>query len=107
MTYELMKAVYEFFHPVVESSWFAIASYGFLLNPLVLLPQLNSVIRAKDLSGISLVTFWGFVLLQVLTFFVAIAAKNFPLFISMIFSLIITLTIIGVTIWRRRSASPA
>jgi len=39
--------------------------------------------------------------------FVAIAAKNFPLFVSMIFSLIITLTIIGVTIWKRRSASLA
>lgn len=105
MTHELMTAVYELFRPVVESSWFAIASYGFLLNPLVLLPQLKTVMSATDLSGISLVTFWGFVLLQVLTFFVAIAAKNFPLFISMIFSLAITFAIIGVTIWRRRTAS--
>lgn len=105
MTKELMTALYELFGPVVESSWFAWASYGFLLNPVVLLPQLKRVMSASDLSGISVVTFWGFALLQALTFFVAIAAKNFPLFISMIFSLVITFLIIGVTIWRRRNAS--
>ena len=102
MTKELMIAMYELFGPVVESSWFELASYGFLLNPVVLLPQLRSVISAKDLSGISVLTFWGFALLQGLTFFVAIAAKNFPLFISIIFSLIITFSIIAVTVCRRR-----
>ena len=103
MTNELMTAMYDLFGPVVESSWFAFASYGFLLNPVVLLPQLRKVMSATDLSGISVVTFWGFALLQALTFFVAIAAKNFPLFISIIFSLIITFSIIGVTLWRQRS----
>lgn len=102
MTKELMTAMYELFGPVVESSWFAWASYGFLLNPVVLLPQLKRVMSASDLSGISVVTFWGFALLQALTFFVAIAAKNFPLFISIIFSLIITFSIIAVTTWRQR-----
>ena len=105
MTSELMTAMYELFGPVVESSWFDLASYGFLLNPVVLLPQLKKVMGATDLSGISVVTFWGFALLQGLTFFVAIAAKNFPLFISIIFSLIITFSIIAVTLWRQRSAS--
>ena len=102
MTQQLMTAMYELFGPVVESSWFELASYGFLLNPVVLVPQLRRVITASDLSGISVLTFWGFALLQGLTFFVAIAAKNFPLFISIIFSLIITFSIIAVTVCRRR-----
>ncbi|MEE4272914.1 MAG: hypothetical protein V2I67_14665 [Thermoanaerobaculales bacterium] len=109
MTQQLMTAMYELFGPVVESSWFALASYGFLLNPVVLVPQLRRVITASDLSGISVLTFWGFALLQALTFFVAIAAKNFPLFISIIFSLIITFSIIAVTLWRqgRLAAGPS
>jgi len=49
-------------------------SYHFLLNPVVLLPQLKRVMSAGDLSGISVLTFWGFALLQALTFFVATAA---------------------------------
>ena len=105
MTEQLMTSMYELFGPVIESSWFTLASYGFLLNPVVLLPQLKRVIGSDDVSGISLVSFWGFVLLQALTFFVAIAAKNFPLFISMIFSLAITLSIIGVTIVKNRRAA--
>lgn len=104
MTSQLMTALYEIFRPIVESSWFEIASYGFLFNPVVLLPQLKTVTTATDLSGVSIATFWGFAALQGLTFFVAIAAKNFPLFISMIFSLIITFAIIAVTSWRKRNA---
>jgi len=76
-----------------------------LFNLVVLLTQLKPVATATDLSGVSIATFWGFALLQGLTFFVAIAARNFPLFISMIFSLIITFAIIAVTSWRKQSAS--
>ncbi len=107
MTKELMTTMYQLFGPIVESSWFGWASYGFLLNPVVLLPQLRRVMSASDLSGISVLTFWGFALLQALTFFVAIAAKNFPLFISIIFSLIITFSIIAVTMWRQKEQSRA
>ena len=107
MTEELMISLQALFGPILESSWFAWASYGFLLNPLVLIPQLRQVIKARDLSGISVMTFWGFVLLQALTFFVAIAAKNFPLFISIIFSLMITIAIIVITLVRRRRRSTA
>ena len=105
MTNELMTTLQLLFGPILESSWFAWASYGFLLNPIVLLPQLRVVMRAEDLSGVSVMTFWGFILLQGLTFFVAIAARNFPLFISIIFSLIITFAIIVVTLWRRRGGA--
>jgi hypothetical protein len=99
---EVMSLMSELFGPIVDSSWFDLASYGFLLNPVVLLPQLRRVMTVTDLSGISVMTFFGFALLQALTFFVAIAAENFPLFISIIFSLIITFSIIAVTLWRRR-----
>ena len=102
MTEQLMISMHQLFRPVIESAWFAFASYGFLLNPVVLLPQLKRVIGSDDVSGISLVTFWGFILLQGLTFFVAIAARNFPLFISIIFSLIITFSIIAATMVKRR-----
>jgi hypothetical protein len=105
MTEALMTTMQAVFGPVIESSWFGWASYGFLLNPIVLIPQLRRVITARDLSGVSVMTFWGFALLQALTFFVAIAADNFPLFISIIFSLLITFAIIVVTIWRRRAAA--
>jgi hypothetical protein len=40
--------------------------------------------------------------LQALTFFVAIAADDFPLLISIIFSLLVIFAIIVVTLWRRR-----
>jgi hypothetical protein len=107
MTESLMTTMQALFGPIIDSSWFAWASYGFLLNPIVLIPQLQRVLTARDLSGISVMTFWGFALLQGLTFFVAIAAKNFPLFISIIFSLLITFAIIGVTLWRRRRPTAA
>jgi hypothetical protein len=106
MTNDLMNAMYGLFGFIVESRWFALASYGFLLNPVVLLPQLKRVMAASDLSGVSVLTFFGFALLQALTFFVAIAARNFPLFISIILSLIITFAIIAVTVLRQRSATP-
>ena len=104
MTQALMDQLQNLMGPIVHSQWFGLASYGFLLNPIVLLPQLRRVLSASDLSGVSLMTFWGFVLLQGLTFFIAIEARNFPLFISILFSLAITFAIIVTTIVRRRRA---
>jgi uncharacterized protein with PQ loop repeat len=102
MMVSVMDQLQAWMSPVIHSTWFGLASYGFLLNPIVLLPQLRRVMTARDLSGVSVPTFWGFAVLQVLTFFVAVEARNFPLFVSIIASLLITGAIIAVTIARRR-----
>ncbi len=62
--------------------------------------------HAGALPGVSVLTLWGFALLP-LTLFVTIAAKSFALFVSIIFSLVITFGIIAVTAWGRRRLQSA
>ena len=93
-TDKLMLRLNKVFGSFIESKYFVIASYGFLLNPIFLLFQLIKIIQSSDISGLSILTMSGFIFLQAMSGFVAIKANNFPLLLSMVLSIIITSLIV-------------
>jgi hypothetical protein len=89
----------------LNTEWFVIV-YGLLVaaNPFAMLPQLVSSIRSepKRLGGVSVSTFFIFLVIQTAIALGAVKSLDIALFWSMAISATITLAVIVVTLIRRK-----
>lgn len=88
----------------LQSEWFNYF-YGLIvfLNPIAIAPQILSSFRAKpeELRGVSISMFIIFLTIQLTVSLGAIRYGDLSLFISMLISAVITLTVIMVTVIKR------
>ena len=94
-----MEKFWNFFEPVVQKKWFtSVAGVVSLLNPFAMLPQLWSCIVLEKIVGVSALMYVLFAIMQIMFALVAIKAKNFLMFLSMLVSILISLAIIVLTL---------
>lgn len=97
----IIEKLWSFFRPIFENKWFdRIAGLISLLNPISLFPQLWNCIVLDKLVGVSASMYFFFAVIQVAFAFVAIKAKNLWVFISMVLSVIVSLSIAILTLMK-------
>lgn len=94
-----METFFKFFDPVVQNKYFSsISGFISLLNPFAMLPQLWSCIVLDKIVGVSAPMYVLFALMQVVFALVAIKARNILMFISMVASIVISISIVIITL---------
>jgi uncharacterized protein with PQ loop repeat len=95
----LMGQILNFFEPVIKNKYFdRITGIVSLLNPFAMLPQLWSCIALDKIEGVSAPMYVLFAIMQIVFSLVAVKAKNFLMFLSMIVSVLISIAIMVLTL---------
>ena len=86
---------------VLEHKFFRTIIGGLIfMNPVALFPQVWTVIKAPDVTGISLTMWYIFAAIQTAVVFEGIRVRSAPMFWSMLISVFQSITIIAVVLAR-------
>lgn len=85
----------------MQSAWIIEAGFslGLVVNALLFIPQILAIIRKKSAQGVSLITFLGFNIIQLFTFFHGLMLQDYVLAIGYLLSILTCGTVSALVVY--------